>query len=108
MVSEAQVTAATTIGTDDDDRDGTVREEVGPDAAAGDDEDAEPAADGQRLALVDFDSDSRMTDRSRLGFAVGLDRLAHDPSWRGGLTNLILNDITFAGEVPANSLARRG
>ena len=64
----------------DDALDGTVGEEICANDAAGDDEDAEPAADGPRSALLDLDADSRMTDRSRLGFAVGWYRLAHDPS----------------------------
>ena len=74
------MTVATTIGTRMTTLTELFGEEICPDAAGGDDEDAEPAADGQRSALVDLDSDSRMTDRSRLGFAVGLDGLAHDPS----------------------------
>ena len=46
------------------------------------DEDAEPAADGPRLPLSDVDAGSRVTDRSRLGVAVGLDGLVHDLSRR--------------------------
>ena len=64
----------------DDSLDGTIRQEIGADDAAGDDQDAEPATDGPRSALVDFDADTCGTDRGRLGFAVGLDRLAHDLS----------------------------
>ena len=72
---------------DGDDRDFVLEEQDDGGDGGGEDEDAEPTADGPRLPLADLDAGSRVTDRSRLGVAVWLNRLAHDSSWRGTSIN---------------------
>ena len=91
MTSDPTTTTATTIGAAMSPLIALWARKIRHDDAGRDDEDAEPAADGPSLPLVNFDAGPRVADRGRLGVAVGRDGLGHGAPWRTVSMKVILN-----------------